>query len=383
MPEKDYYEVLGVNRAASDDEIKKAYRKLAVKYHPDKNPGNQEAEEKFKEVSAAFEVLKDSDKRRKYDQFGHDAFRGGAASAGGVDPFDLFRDAFGGGGGGGFGSSIFEDFFGGSPAGSSTEHQRGQDLRVSVEISLAQAAAGVEKEIKYQNHAECSTCSGSGAATGSGNVMCSTCGGIGQVASNQGFISIRRTCPSCSGSGVMIENPCPSCKGEGRKKSPTNIKVNIPKGVGDGNRLCSRGRGDAGPRGGPSGDLYVDVRIKQHDFFDRDEDDLFHEMMIPFTLAALGGAVQAPTLDGKVSLKIPPGTPSNKTFRIKNKGMPNLRSPSRTGDLYARVIIQVPQKLSKEQREKLVEFGKACGDKDLSGEDGFMGKAKRFFESEN
>ena len=383
MPEKDYYEVLGVNRSASDDEIKKAYRKLAVKYHPDKNPGDQEAEEKFKEVSAAFEVLKDSDKRRKYDQFGHDAFRGGAASAGGVDPFDLFRDAFGGGGGGGFGSSIFEDFFGGSPAGSSTEHQRGQDLRVSVEISLAQAAAGVEKEIKYQNHAECSTCSGSGAATGSGNVMCSTCGGIGQVASNQGFISIRRTCPSCSGSGVMIENPCPSCKGEGRKKSPTNIKVNIPKGVEDGNRLCSRGRGDAGPRGGPSGDLYVDVRIKPHDFFDRDEDDLFHEMMIPFTLAALGGAVQAPTLDGKVSLKIPPGTPSNKTFRIKNKGMPNLRSPSRTGDLYARVIIQVPQKLSKEQREKLVEFGKACGDKDLSGEDGFMGKAKRFFESEN
>tara|TARA_B110000495_G_scaffold177231_1_gene169181 strand:+ start:338 stop:883 length:546 start_codon:yes stop_codon:yes gene_type:complete len=181
----------------------------------------------------------------------------------------------------------------------------------------------------------------------------------------------------------MIENPCPSCKGEGRKKSPTNIKVNIPKGVEDGNRLCSRGRGDAGPRGGPSGDLYVDVRIKPHDFFDRDEDDLFHEMMIPFTLAALGGAVQAPTLDGKVSLKIPPGTPSNKTFRIKNKGMPNLRSPSRTGDLYARVIIQVPQKLSKEQREKLVEFGKACGDKDLSGEDGFMGKAKRFFESEN
>lgn len=382
MAEKDYYEVLGVDRSASEDEIKKAYRKLAVKFHPDKNPGDQEAEEKFKEVSAAFEVLKDSDKRRKYDQFGHDAFRGGASSGGGVDPFDLFRDAFGGGGGGGFGS-IFEDFFGGSPAGGSTEHQRGRDLRVSVEISLAQAASGVEKEIKYQHHAECSICSGSGAATGSGNVMCSTCGGIGQVASNQGFISIRRTCPSCSGSGVMIENPCSSCKGEGRKKSPTNIKVNIPKGVGDGNRLCSRGRGDAGPRGGPGGDLYVDVRIKQHDFFDRDEDDLFHEMMIPFTLAALGGTVQVPTLDGKVSLKIPPGTPSNKTFRIKNKGMPNLRSPSRMGDLYARVIIQVPQKLSKEQREKLVEFGKECGDKDLSGEEGFMGKAKRFFEGDN
>lgn len=382
MSEKDYYDLLGVDRSANEDEIKKAYRKLAVKYHPDKNPGDQEAEEKFKEVSAAFEVLKDSDKRRKYDQFGHDAFRGGGTGGGGGDPFDLFRDAFGGGGGGGFGS-IFEDFFGGSPAGGSAEHQRGRDLRVSVEISLAQAAEGVEKEIKYQHYAECTTCSGSGAAAGSGNVMCSTCGGIGQVASNQGFISIRRTCPTCSGSGVMIENPCASCKGEGRKKSPTNIKVNIPKGVGDGNRLCSRGRGDAGPRGGPSGDLYVDVRIKQHDFFDRDEDDLFHEMMIPFTLATLGGTVQVPTLDGKVSLKIPPGTPSNKTFRIKNKGMPNLRSPSRMGDLYARVIIQVPQKLSKEQREKLVEFGKACGDKDLSGDEGFMGKAKRFFEGDD
>ena len=383
MAEKDYYEVLGVERSASEDEIKKAYRKLAIKYHPDKNPGDKEAEEKFKEISAAFEVLKDSDKRRKYDQFGHDAFRGGAAGGGGVDPFDLFRDAFGGGGGGGFGS-IFEDFFGGgSPAGVSPEHQRGRDLRVSVEISLAQAASGVEKEIKYQHYAECSTCAGSGAASGSGNVMCSTCGGIGQVASNQGFISIRRTCPTCSGSGVTIEDPCLSCKGEGRKKAPTNIKVNIPKGVADGNRLCSRGRGDAGPRGGPNGDLYVDVRIKQHAFFERDEDDLFHEMMIPFTLATLGGTVQVPTLDGKVSLKIPPGTPSNKTFRIKNKGMPNLRSPSRMGDLYARVIIQVPEKLSKEQREKLVEFGQSCGEKDLSAEEGFMGKAKRFFEGEN
>jgi len=297
----------------------------------------------------------------------------------------LFRDVFGGGGsgggGGGFGS-IFEDFFGGGSSGGSSE-QRGSDLRVSVEISLKQAASGVEKEIKYQNYAECSQCDGSGAASGSGKVMCSTCGGIGQVASNQGFISIRRTCPTCAGTGVMIENPCQSCKGEGRKRGPTKIKVNIPKGVGDGNRLCSRGRGDAGPRGGASGDLYVDVRIKQHEFFDRDEDDLFHEMLIPFTLATLGGTVQVPTLDGKVALKIPPGTPSNKTFRIKDKGMPNLRSPSRTGDLYARVIIQVPQKLSKEQREKLVEFGKACGDQDLSADEGFMGKAKRFFDGEN
>ncbi len=384
MSAKDYYEVLGVDRTASEDEIKKAYRKLAVKYHPDKNPGDKEAEEKFKEISGAFEVLKDRDKRRKYDQFGHDAFRSGGSGSGGVDPFDLFRDVFGGGGGGGGGGfgSIFEDFFGGGSASGSME-QRGADLRVSVEITLEQAASGVEKEIKYQHHSECSSCSGSGAASGSGKIMCSTCGGVGQVASNQGFISIRRTCPTCAGSGVMIENPCVDCKGEGRKRSPTKIKVNVPKGVGDGNRLCSRGRGDAGPRGGPSGDLYVDVRIKSHEFLDRDEDDLFHEMMIPFTLATLGGVVQVPTLDGKVSLKIPSGTPSNKTFRIKDKGMPNLRSPSRTGDLYAKVIIQVPKKLTKEQREKLVEFGKSCGDKDLSAEEGFMGKAKRFFEGEN
>ena len=381
MSEKDYYEVLGVDRNASDEEIKKAYRKLAVQYHPDKNPGDKEAEEKFKQISAAFEVLKDGDKRRKYDQFGHDAFRGGGTGAGGVDPFDLFRDVFGGGGGGGFGS-IFEDFFGGGPSSGGGAEQRGSDLRVSVEISLEQAATGVEKEIKYHHHAECLQCSGNGAASGSGKTMCSTCGGIGQVASNQGFISIRRTCPTCGGSGVTIENPCAECKGEGRKRSPTNIKVNIPKGVGDGNRLCSRGRGDAGPRGGPSGDLYVDVRIKAHDFFERDEDDLFHEMMIPFTLATLGGVVEVPTLEGKVSLKIPAGTPSNKTFRIRDKGMPNLRSPSRTGDLYARVIIEVPRKLSKEQREKLVEFGKSCGDTDLSAEEGFMGKAKRFFEGE-
>ena len=196
MSDKDYYEVLGVDRAASEDEIKKAYRKLAVKYHPDKNPGDIEAEEKFKEISGAFEVLKDRDKRRKYDQFGHDAFRGGGAASGGVDPFDLFRDVFGGGGGGGGGfGSIFEDFFGGGSASGGME-QRGADLRVSVEITLEQAASGVEKEIKYQHHAECSSCSGSGAASGSGKIMCSTCGGVGQVASNQGFISIRRTCPT-------------------------------------------------------------------------------------------------------------------------------------------------------------------------------------------
>ncbi len=379
MDDKDYYEILGVERNASDPEIKKAYRKLAVKYHPDKNPNDKSSEEKFKEISSAFEVLKDPNKRKKYDQYGHDAFRGGPTGNHGVDPFDLFRDAFGGGNSGGFGS-IFEDFFGGGSSQTSSEGSRGSDLRVSVEISLEQASSGVEKEIKYQHHASCKICSGTGAKAGSGKSMCSTCGGIGQVASNQGFISIRRTCPTCNGSGVIIENPCQQCRGEGRLKSPANVKVSIPPGVRDGNRLCSRGRGDAGSMGGSSGDLYVDVRIKEHEKFDRDEDDLFHDILIPFTLSTLGGVVQVPTLDGKVSLKIPSGTHANKTFRIKDKGMPNLRSPSKKGDLYARVIIHIPQKLTKLQKEKLIEFAKASGEEDLQADEGFLDKAKRIFD---
>ena len=380
MSKQDYYKTLGVERNASDNEIKKAYRKLAVKYHPDKNPGDSKAEEKFKEISAAFEILKDPDKRSRYDQFGHDAFHGGRASGQGVDPFDLFRDAFGGSGSGGFGS-IFEDFFGG---GSETrghgEGTRGSDLRVSVEITLEQAANGVEKEIKYQRQKACNSCSGSGASKGSGKVMCPTCGGIGQVATNQGFISIRRTCPTCQGSGVSIEKPCKDCSGQGRNKSPDKVKVQVPPGVSNGNRLCSRGRGDAGSMGGNTGDLYVDVHIKDHEKFDRDDDDLFHDILIPFTLATLGGTVQVPTLDGKVSLKIPSGTQANKTFRIKDKGMPNLRNPNRKGDLYARTIIHIPQKLTKLQREKLVDFAKASGEEDLQADEGFLDKAKRLFD---
>ena len=380
MSNEDFYDVLGVSRDASETDIKKAYRKLAIKYHPDKNPGDKVAEEKFKEISAAFEVLKDPDKRRKYDQFGHDAFRGGGPTGQGVDPFDLFRDVFGGNNGGnssgGFGS-IFEDFFGGGQNPTSDTGKRGADLRVSVSISLEQAATGIEKEIKYHHHVECETCTGSGSAEGSGKAMCSTCGGIGQVASNQGFISIRRTCPSCNGSGVTIENPCNKCRGEGRKKLSDSIKVDIPPGVCDGNRLCSRGRGDAGMYGGSSGDLYVDINIKDHAQFDRDEDDLFHELFIPFTLATLGGNVNVPTLQGKVSLKIPSGTQSNKTFRIKDKGMPNLRSRGKVGDLYVKISILVPTKLTKEQRSKLAEFAILCGEKNTEPDEGFMDKMKK------
>ena len=381
MSDKDFYEVLGVERGASADEIKKAYRKLAIKYHPDKNPGDKNAEEKFKEISNAFEILKDEEKRQKYDQFGHDAFQGGGGFSRGVDPFDLFKDVFGSGGGGGFGS-IFDDFFGGSSGGGSNEGSRGSDLRVSVSITLEQAATGVEKEIKYHHHGECSKCDGSGASAGSGKVMCSTCGGLGQVASNQGFISIRRTCPTCSGTGVKIENPCQHCNGEGRIRKQGTVKVKIPAGVSHGNRLCSRGRGDAGSRGGPAGDLYVDVNIEDHALFERDEDDLFYDLQIPYVLAALGGTIEVPTLDGKISLKIPSGTQSNKTFRLKNHGMPNLRYSSRKGDLYVKISILVPTKLSKEQKDSLIQFAKSCGEENFSETDGFLGKAKKFFESD-
>jgi molecular chaperone DnaJ len=383
MAGKDFYEILGIGKSASQDEIKKAYRKLAIKYHPDKNPGNKEAEEKFKEISAAFEILKDEEKRQKYDQFGHEAFQGGGGFSRGVDPFDLFKDVFGGGGGGGGGfGSIFDDFFGGSSSGGSGEGSRGSDLRVSVSITLEQAANGVEKEIKYHHHGECASCEGSGASSGSGKVMCSTCGGIGQVASNQGFISIRRTCPSCSGTGVMIEKPCQECSGEGRVRKQGKVKVKVPPGVGHANRLCSRGRGDAGTRGGPSGDLYVDVHIEEHALFERDDDDLFHDAQIPFALAALGGTIEVPTLEGKVSLKIPAGTQSNKTFRLKNNGMPNLRYSSRKGDLYIKVFIEVPTKLTKEQKDILIKFADSCGEGNFSEDAGFLSKAKKFFEND-
>jgi molecular chaperone DnaJ len=381
MAANDFYQTLGVSRDASDSEIKKAYRKLAVQYHPDKNPGNKEAEEKFKEISAAFDVLKDPEKRAKYDQFGHDAFRGGHTS-GGVDPFDLFRDVFGGSGGGGFGS-IFEDFFGGSSSSNASDGIRGNDLRVTVSITLEQAAKGVEKEIKYSRHTECSPCDGSGSSDKSSKTMCHTCGGVGQVASNQGFISIRRKCPTCNGSGITIDNPCSSCNGQGRSKSSDSVKVKIPAGINDNSRLCSRGRGDAGPLNGPFGDLYVDVQVTPHKVFERDEDDLFHELYIPFTLATLGGTVEAPTLDGKVTLKIPAGTPCNKTFRIRDKGMPHLRSPANKGDLYVKTIIDVPTNLNKEQKQKLVDFGVSCGDKDIGDDSSILKKAKRFFEADS
>jgi len=382
MAKADYYELLGVSRDAAAEDIKKAYRKLAVKHHPDKNPGDKSAEEKFKQISEAYEVLQDADKRAAYDRYGHAAFQGGGGpgrSAGGGggfhDPFDIFREVFGGGGGG-----IFEEFFGGGGGGGRGGAQRGADLRYDLEISLAEAAQGVEKEITYRRAATCSACDGSGAEAGSKKVRCATCGGVGQVQVSRGFFTVRQVCPTCRGNGQVIERPCKQCHGEGRAAQNHTIKLRIPPGVDTGSKLRSGGSGEAGTHGGPSGDLYVIIHVKEHEIFERQGDDLFTEIPIKFTLASLGGTIDVPTLAGHTSLRIPAGTQSGTTFRLRGHGMPNLRQASRKGDQLIRVQIEVPTKLTAVQRERLEEFAKACGDAENPVSESFLRRAKRFFE---
>lgn len=382
MAQEDYYELLGVNRDVSADELKKAYRKMAVKFHPDKNPGDKTAEEKFKKISEAYEVLKDPDKRAAYDRFGHAAFQGAGAGAGGGggfhDPFDIFREVFGGGGGG----SIFEEFFGGGGGGGGARGAgpyRGADLRYDLEITLAEAASGVEREISYRRPMACDHCSGSGAEPGSKKVRCPTCGGSGQVTTARGFFSIRQTCPSCHGAGMRLETPCKKCQGEGRTITTSKIKIRIPAGVDNGSKLRSGGNGEAGLMGGPAGDLYIVVHVKEHEIFERHGDDLFCEIPIKFTLAALGGSIQVPTLSGKATLKIPAGTQSGTTFRLRGKGMPNLRGGG-YGDQLVRVHVEVPTSLTSEQRKKLEDYAIACGDNDEPVGKGFFEKAKKIFD---
>ncbi len=377
MAKSDYYELLGVDRNASDDELKKAYRKLAVKYHPDKNHGDAAAEGKFKEISEAYDVLKDSKKRAAYDQYGHAAFQNGMGGghhqgAGGVDPFDIFREAFGGGGGGG----IFEDIFGGGSRGSSGA-QSGSDLRYDLEITLEEAAKGAEKQIRYRRHISCKKCQGSGAEPGTGKSICQTCNGTGQISSNRGFISFRQACPECSGTGQKIDAPCKECRGSGRTIDQSTVKVSIPAGVHTGSRLRSSGNGEAGINGGPSGDLYIILIVKEHELFERHEDDLFCEVPIKFSLACLGGTINVPTLFGKGNLKIPEGTQTGTTFRLRNQGMPHLNGGN--GDLLVRIQVEVPKKLTKSQREKLESFSQACGDKGNPVSKSFVDKAKKFF----
>jgi len=377
MPTKkrDYYEVLGVGSNASEEEVKRAYRKLAVKFHPDKNPDDPHAEEKFKELGEAYDVLMDPDKRAAYDRFGHAAFAQGAGVGRGFhDPFEIFREVFGGGG---FGGGIFETFFGGTGA-RSEDRQRGSDLRYDMQIELEEAAFGVEKEIEIEKLDTCAKCHGSGSEQGSRTIRCPTCDGRGQVISSRGFFHVSQTCPRCRGAGEIIEKPCPKCHGEGRVEKPSRVKLKIPAGIREGARLRSSHNGEGGVRGAPPGDLYVVIHIKEHKIFQREGDNLYCEVPIPFTTAALGSEVPVPTLEGKAHLKLPAGTQSGQVFRLRGKGIINVNGRDR-GDLLARLIVEVPSHLNAEQRRKLEEFAALCGEENAPLRKSFFERAKEFF----
>ena len=372
MAKRDYYEVLGVNRDASDDEIKKAYRKLAMKHHPDRNPDNPKAEESFKEAKEAYEILSDGQKRAAYDQYGHagvdpSAGGGGAGFGNFADAFgDIFGDIFGGGGGGNRRSNVY----------------RGADLRYNMEISLEEAARGTETKIRIPVMAECETCHGSGARPGTQPVTCTTCGGHGQVRMQQGFFSVQQTCPKCHGSGKMVKEPCPTCHGGGRVKQHKTLSVKIPAGVDEGDRIRLSGEGEAGVNGGPPGDLYVVVHLKKHEIFERDGANLHCEMPISFSTAALGGEIEIPTLDGHAKMKVPPETQTGAVFRLRGKGIKPLRS-SDMGDLMCHVVVETPVKLTERQKELLREL------EDINQQDSgkhspraksWMTKVKDFFQ---
>jgi molecular chaperone DnaJ len=385
---RDYYEVLSVERTATGEEIKKSYRKLAVKYHPDKNPGDHGAEEKFKELGEAYDVLSDEQKRAAYDRFGHAAFQQGGGPRGGGggfhDPFDIFREVFGGGGGGGGGmGNIFEQFFGGGGGGGGgggrESRQRGSDLRYDMQITLEEAAFGVEKEVEVSKLDTCQTCNGSGTEGGSRVVTCNTCGGRGQVVSSRGFFQVSQTCPRCRGTGQMVERPCSKCRGEGRTEQAKRIKIKVPHGIEHGSRLRVTGTGEAGIRGGPRGDLYVVVHVKEHEVFEREAENLYCEVPVSFSVAALGGDVNVPTLEGHATLKVPTGTQSGSVFKLRGKGMTVLNSSVR-GDLMVRVIVAVPQKLTPEQRKKLEEFAELLGEELPPPQKSFFQRAKEFFQ---
>ena len=375
---RDYYEVLGVGRTATDEEIKRAYRKLAVKFHPDKNPDDPHAEEKFKELGEAYDVLMDPNKRAAYDRFGHAAFAQGGAGFGGGgfhDPFEIFREVFGGGG---FGGGIFETFFGGGTGARSDDRRRGSDLRYDMEIKLEEAAFGAEKTIEIEKLDTCDKCRGSGAEPGSRRTSCPTCAGQGQVISSRGFFHVSQTCPRCHGAGEIIEKPCQKCRGEGRVEKLSRIKLKIPAGIREGTRLRSPGNGESGIGGGAAGDLYVVVHIKEHSIFHREADDLYCDVPIPFSVAALGGEVDVPTLEGKALVKVPAGTQSAQMFKLRGKGITNVNGRSH-GDLFARLIVEVPSRLNPEQRHKLEEFAALCGEENTPMRKSFFDRAKEFF----
>ncbi|PJE78856.1 Chaperone protein DnaJ [invertebrate metagenome] len=379
MAKRDYYEVLGVERSASDKEIKKAYRRMAMKYHPDRNPGDKKAEDAFKEVNEAFEILSDGQKRAAYDQYGHAGVEnngmGGAGGFGAGNFSDIFGDVFG-------------DIFGGGGAGgggrSRSSVQRGADLRYQMELTLEEAVKGTTKKIRIPTLVECSSCHGSGAEKGSKPVTCTTCGGVGQVRMSQGFFTVQQACPDCQGTGKKIKNPCRSCHGEGRTKEYKTISVKIPSGVDTGDRIRLGGEGEAGINGGPAGDLYVQVSVAEHAIFQRDGKHLYCEVPITFTDAALGGELEVPTLEGRVKLKIPPETQTGKLFRLRGKGVIPVRGGS-AGDLMCRVVVETPINLTVCQRELLQKLHESFeGDEQRAKQSPkkhtFFKRVKKFFD---
>ena len=389
MAKRDYYEVLGVGRTADEKDLKSAYRKLAKQFHPDANPGDKTAEAKFKEINEAYDVLKDPQKKAAYDRFGHQAFEGGGMGAAGRGPggagfgpefnssmSDIFEDLFGdfmGGGGGRGGGGRARGGRGGGGA------SRGADLRYNMEINLTEAFTGKTAQIRVPSSVSCETCSGTGSKPGSSPKTCSTCGGQGAVRSQSGFFTVERTCPTCQGRGQVISDPCAACGGQGRVTKERTLSVNIPAGVEDGTRIRLANEGEAGLRGGPSGDLYIFLSVRPHEFFQRDGSDLFCKVPVSMTAAAMGGEIEVPTIDGKKArVTIPEGTQTGKQFRLKGKGMPVLRS-AQTGDMYIQVAVETPVNLTRRQRELLKEFEKEARNNSPESE-GFFAKARAFWD---
>ncbi len=372
----DYYELLEVSHTASVDEIKKSYRKLAVKYHPDKNPGDKEAEDKFKEISHAYEILSDQTKRQQYDQFGESAFQYGAGGGGGFhDPSDIFREVFGGG----FGD-IFENMFGYGGSSGRGGARRGRDLEYSIKLDFLEAVKGTNKQIKVRRYETCSVCNGTGAKAGSGKITCSQCGGAGQINQTNGFFSVSRTCSKCNGVGEIIKEVCPECGGVQRKEVTKKIDVDIPPGVDTGVRLRLTGEGEAGTNGGPSGDLYVAISTGKHKFFSRRDYDLLCEIPVSFTQLVFGDEIQVPGIEKDVDLEIPSGTQSVRVFRLKNKGIKRLDGRGR-GDQLVRVQVETPTHLNAQQKKILKEFDEVTGNKAaVVDNEGLVDKVKKIFQ---
>jgi len=374
MAKKDYYEVLGVSKSAEEREIKKAYKRLAMKYHPDRNQGDKEAEEKFKEIKEAYEILTDEQKRAAYDQYGHAAFEqggmggGGGFGGGGADFSDIFGDVFG-------------DIFGGGRR--QQRAARGADLRYNMELTLEEAVRGVTKEIRIPTLEECDVCHGSGAKAGSKPQTCTTCHGAGQVHMRQGFFTVQQACPTCHGRGSIIKDPCKACHGHGRVEKTKTLSVKIPAGVDTGDRIRLSGEGEAGEQGAPAGDLYVQVQVKKHRIFEREENNLYCEVPISFVMAALGGEIEVPTLDGRVKLKVPAETQTGKLFRMRGKGVKSVRGGAQ-GDLLCRVVVETPVSLNEKQKTLLREleesFGGPSGDQNSPRSKSFFDGVKKFFD---